>query len=45
MAIRVDISWLWVSAGTGWKFVLSVTDWMFESQQEVARSVVELSLQ
>lgn len=45
MALRVDISWRWVFAGTGWKFVLSVTDWIFESEQEVARSVVDLSSQ
>lgn len=45
MAIRVDISWLWVFAGTGWEFVLSLTDWMLESEQGVAGSVVKLSLQ
>lgn len=45
MAIRLDISWLWVFAGTGWEFVLSLTDWMLDSEHGVARSVVKLSLQ
>lgn len=45
MAIRVGIFWLLVFAGTGLKFVLSVTKWMLESEQEAASSVVELSLQ
>lgn len=45
MAVRLDISWLWVFAGTGWEFVLSLTDWMLDSEHGVARSVVKLSLQ